>query len=216
MRRPARPPNTQRPALAVPAVALLLVALLLGAAPALAAPRDYVIDPVHSRIAFSIDHLGLSSALGTLSAPRGQLRFDPRDWTTAELSVEIPLERLDLGDADWNERMLRRDFFDAERHPLAHFRSTRVEPIDDHHAIVHGELSLRGVSRPLSLQVRLNRATRHPLTLRRTLGFSAVTAFDRSEFGMTAWSNMVGDRVELRIEVEATRARRGEADETAQ
>jgi polyisoprenoid-binding protein YceI len=188
------------------------LALLLSAPMAQAAPHDYRIDPVHSRIVFTIDHLGFSSAIGTFSAPDGWVRFDPRDWGSAQVEVEIPVARIDLGDTDWNERMLRRGFFDAQRHPRARFVSTRIEPLDATHALIHGELTLRGVTRPISLDARLNRRGRHPLTLRQTAGFSAVTAFNRSDFGMNAWKSMVGDRVELRIEVEATRGRSAETE----
>jgi polyisoprenoid-binding protein YceI len=197
----------------VGSAALLAVLLLLACSVAEAAPHDYRIDPVHSRIVFTIDHLGLSSAIGTLSAPRGWLRFDHRDWSSAAVEVEIALERLDFGDVDWNARSLKRDFLDVAGHPVAVFRSTRVEPIDDQHARVHGDLSLRGVTRPVALEVRFNRATRHPLTLRRTVGFSAVASIERSAFGITAWSRLVGDRVELRIELEAIRSRRAASDD---
>lgn len=192
----------------LPRVSVLACGLLIAAAVD-AAPRDYVIDPLHTRILFSVDHLGYSRALGTFSAPSGRLRFDPRDWRSAEVEVEIDLGSLDLGDADWNARMLRRDFFDAERHPKARFRSTRVEPLEAGGARVHGVLSLRGVSHEVSLDARLNRLARHPLTLRRTAGFSATAVLSRSAFGMSAWRSAVGDTVSLIIEVEATRARRG-------
>lgn len=189
--------------------AAMLALILLAASLAGAAPREYVIDPVHTRILFSVDHLGYSRALGTFSAPTGRLRFDPRDWRTAEVEVEIDLARLDLGDADWNARMLRRDFFDAGQHPRASFRSTWVEPLDAGGARIHGILSLRGVSREVALEARLNRLARHPLTLRRTAGFSATATLSRADFGMSAWKSAVGDTVSLSIEVEATRARRG-------
>jgi polyisoprenoid-binding protein YceI len=109
--------------------------------------------------------------------------------------------------------MRRRDFFDAERHPLARFRSLRVEPVDERRARIVGLLSLRGVEREVVLDATLNRAARHPLTLRRTLGFSAVAEINRADFGMVAWQRMVGPTVTVRIELEAQRARRGATHE---
>jgi polyisoprenoid-binding protein YceI len=193
--------------------ALLCGVTLAFAMGATAAPRDYVIDPVHTRLLLSVDHLGYSQALGTLSAPRGRLRFDPRDWRSAGVEVEIDLARIDFGDADWNERMLRRDFLDGARHPVARFVSTHVEPVDETHARVHGTLSLRGVALPVVLEARLNRHGRHPLTLRSMVGFSATAVLSRAALGMTAWKRVVGDEVVVRIEVEAQRARRGEEDD---
>lgn len=211
-------PDRSLPSLSLPRATLLACGLLAAAA-IHAAPRDYEIDPLHTRILFSVDHLGYSRALGTFSAPSGRLRFDPRDWGSAEVEVEIDLTSLDLGDADWNARMLRRDFFDAERHPTARFRSTRVEPLETGGARIHGLLDLRGVSREVVLEARMNRLARHPLTLRRTAGFSATATLSRGAFGMSAWRSAVGDAVSLTIEVEAIRARRpaqGDADERAE
>lgn len=187
----------------------LPLALCLGAAVAAApaAAEDWTLDPAHTRVLFRVDHAGFSRALGTFSGAEGRLRFDPQDWAGAELEVRLPLSRLDLGDADWNRRVLGRAFLDAQRHPVAHFRSTRVEPTGEGQARVTGELSLRGVTRPLVLEVTLNSIARHPLTFRRTAGFSATARLDRRDFGMDAWPNVVGQQVELWIEAEAQRGR---------
>ncbi len=186
--------------------ALLLAAALLPATAA-AEPGHYQLDPVHTRVLFRIDHAGFSRALGTFSGASGELLFDPEDWSSAHVDVNIPLQRLDLGDPDWNERVLGRPFLDAGRHPQAHFRSTRVEPGDALSARVYGELSLRGESAEVVLDVRLNALRRHPLTFRRTAGFSASARLDRRDFGMDAWPNVIGQTVELWIEAEAVQVR---------
>lgn len=185
------------------------LACALAAAPAARAEAlSYAIDPVHTRVLFSCDHLGFSQALGTFSTPRGTLVFDPDDWSSATVDVRIDIGTLDLGDARWRARMLRADYFDAARHPDARFVSRRVEPVDATRAIVHGDLTLRGITRPLALEVTRNRIGRHPFTLRRTVGFSATATLRRSAFGMDDDLRSVGDTVTLRIEVEATRRRR--------
>src|SRR5690606_25286471 len=146
----------------------------------------------------------------------GTLRFSPGDWAGARVEVEIPLQRLDFGDQDWNRATLARNLLDADAHPVATFRSTRVEPLGAQRAIVHGLLALRGVSREVALEVRLNGARRHPLPpFRRTVGFSATATLSRADFGITAWRSMIGDTVELRIEAEATRVRGTDAGEDA-
>ena len=182
-----------------------LIALL--ALPAAASVETFELDPVHTRVAFRIDHAGLSSAIGTFSGSTGQLRFDPDDWSTATLDVSIPLASLEIGDAKWREKVLDRTFLDADRQPAARFVSTRVEPGPAGSARVVGQLTLRGVSREVALDVKLNALKRHPMTLRRTAGFSATATLSRSAFGMDAWRNVVGDEVELMIEVEAIRRR---------
>ena len=186
-------------------LAWLLLALAI---PAWAQPPVWTLDPVHTRVLVTVDHAGFSSALGTLSGATGTVHYEPGDWTGARVEVEIPLQRLDFGDDAWNRATLARGLLDADAHPVALFRSTRVEPIDEHHARVTGQLQLRGVEREVVLEVRMNAARRHPLPpFRRTVGFSASAALSRSDFGIDAWRSMIGDRVELRIEAEATRSR---------
>lgn len=196
----------------LPRQLLLPVLLLFGMAPALAAPAQYALDPVHTRVQFAIDHAGFSKAIGTVSGSTGTIVFDPEDWSTARVEVSIPIARVDLGDAKWNQATLARNLLDGERHPVATFVSTRIEPIDAQRAIVHGDLTLRGETREVALQVVLNGLKRYPLPpFRRTVGFSATAALSRAEFGIDAWKSVIGDTVELRLEVEASRSR-GDAD----
>jgi len=188
----------------------LTLALLLCATPymAAAAPDTYRLDPVHTRVLFAVEHAGFSQALGTVSGSEGRLAFDPDDWHSATLSVSVPLQRLDLGDDAWNKATLARNLLDAERHPEARFVSTRIEPIDPTHARVIGELTLRGVTHEVALEVTLNAVKRHPMPpFRRTAGFSATATLSRSAFGIDAWPSMIGDTVQLRIEAEAVRDR---------
>ncbi len=184
---------------------LCLLALLPATSYARDALAEYRLDPVHTRVMFAISHAGFSNALGTVSGSTGTLVFDPDDWTRARVDVRVPIARADLGDADWNKATLAKSLLDAEGHPEARFVSTRVEPVDATHAKVHGDLSLRGVTREVVLDVTLNAAKRHPMPpFRRTVGFSATTTLSRADFGITAWKSVIGDAVELRIEAEAT------------
>lgn len=201
-----------------PGVAKLLsVGLLwMGIAPAQAANAAYELDPVHTRVMIAVEHAGFSKAIGTVSGSSGRLEFDPDDWSTAKLEVSVPLQRLDLGEEKWNEAVLAGNLLDAEKFPTAHFISTRIEPIDPLHASVYGTLTLRGVSREVKLDVTLNALKRHPLPpFRRTAGFSATAILSRADFGIDAWKSVIGDTVELRLEVEATRTRKdGKEDDS--
>ncbi len=186
--------------------AAMLLALL-AAGPALADGRDaYALDPVHTRVMFSVSHAGFSSALGTVSGSTGALLFDPADWTAARLDVRVPIAAIDLGDDGWNRATLARNLLDAGQYPEARFVSTEVTPVDDDSARVCGELTLRGVTRPLCMDVTLNALKRHPMPpFRRTAGFSATATLSRADYGITAWTSVIGDEVELRIEAEAVR-----------
>jgi polyisoprenoid-binding protein YceI len=183
--------------------ALAAVACILAlAAPAAAEPARYALDPVHTRVLFAIDHAGFSRALGTVSGSTGQVVFDPEDWSSARVEVEVPLARLDLGDADWNAAALR--MLDAGAHPVARFVSRWVEPVAADAARVCGDLTLGAATRDFCLHVQFNQLRRYPLPpFRRTAGFSAAGDLSRSDFGLTRWASLVGDTVELRIEAEA-------------
>ena len=197
--------------LLVPAIACLLLA---GAGRVQAQAEVFAIDPVHTRVAFRIDHAGLSKAIGTFSGTTGELRFDPEDWSSATIDVVIPLAGLDIGSHDWRDKVLDRTFLDAGQQASARYVSTRVEPGDPGKARVFGLLTLRGVTREVALDVQLNALKRHPLTLRRTAGFSATGRLSRRDFGMDAWARLVGDEVELMIEVEAVRGRKAQPSPT--
>lgn len=185
-------------------VGSLLLSAALGT---MAAPVQYTLDPVHTRVQFAIDHAGFSKAIGTVSGSTGTILFDPDDWSLSRVEASIPIDRVDLGDAKWNQATLARNLLDAERHPVATFVSTHVEPIDSRRAIVHGDLTLRGETRAVALQVVLNGLKRYPLPpFRRTVGFSAIATLSRADFGIDAWRSVIGDAVELRLEVEATRS----------
>jgi polyisoprenoid-binding protein YceI len=198
-RMPVPPPARAR--------ALVLALALLPAAPAAAEVRAWALDPVHTRVLFAVSHAGFSEALGTVSGSTGALLFDPDDpWQGARLEVTVPLARLDLGDADWNEATLGGRLLDVEDYPTAHFASEQVYPAGPRQATVCGPLTLRGVTRPLCMQVTINSVERHPMPpFRRTAGFSATATLSRSAFGIDAWDSMIGDTVELRIEAEAVR-----------
>src|SRR3546814_17101533 len=103
---------------------LPVVAALLLPATAMAQVHGYRLDPVHTRVVFAIDHAGYSTALGTASGSTGTIAFDPEDWRSARVDIEVPLQRIDLGDERWNRAAKR--MLDVERHPLARFELGRA------------------------------------------------------------------------------------------
>ena len=165
----------------------------------------FAIDPVHTRIAFQVSHAGFSWPVGSFSQASGVLDFDKDDWSKARVDVRFPIGTLQLGDAKWQDKILDPTFFDAKRFPEARFVSTKVEPKGNDEAELIGELTLRGVTKPVTLQVKLNQLARHPLTFRRTAGFSATGTLSRKAFGIDNWAKVVGDEVRLILEVEARR-----------
>jgi polyisoprenoid-binding protein YceI len=206
-RLPSRASTTAPPLRHACARALAALLGLLPGAVALAAPAGYALDPVHTRILFAVSHAGFEQALGTVSGSTGTLLFDPDDWTSAKLSVSIPMTRLDLGDAKWNHAVSAHHLLDVAGHPVATFVSNKIEPKDPQHAAVCGTLTLRGVAQEVCLDVTFNQLKHHPMPpFRRTAGFSATTTLSRKAFGIDAWPTVIGDAVELRIEAEGARS----------
>jgi polyisoprenoid-binding protein YceI len=171
---------------------------------ALAATHRYRYDTVHSQIVFCVIHDGYSRPFGRLHIARGWLRFDPGDWSTAATELDIDLASLDMGDADWNKAVCKPALLDCARDRYAHFRSTGVERKDDQHGVLHGQLTLRGVTRPLDLAFTFNRAAKTIYEPHKVAGFSATGSLDRNDFGITANPNSIGAQVSVWLELEAT------------
>lgn len=187
---------------------LLVMMLFLLAMQSVRAAEDrYELDPVHTRIVFFVQHAGFSRAIGTFSGITGTLMFDPDDPASASVEAIVPIASLELGDAKWRDKVLDPTFFNVKKFDEARFVSTSVAASESGKLRVSGELTVHGVQQPVVLEVQLNQAKRHPLTLRTTAGFSARTTLSRAVFGMKKWKKLVGDEVEVLIEVEATRKR---------
>jgi len=182
-----------------------LAAILLACTAAHARSAGYRYDTVHSQILFSITHDGYSRPFGELHIAKGWLRFDPDDWSKSATELDIDLAGLDMGDADWNKAVLKPEFLDAAHARYAHFASTSVERKDDRHGVLHGELTLRGITRPVSLAFTFNRLGKTIFGLHTVAGFSATTTLDRSDFGMTAFRHSIGQQVTVWLEIEAIR-----------
>ena len=184
--------------------AFFVIAAGLAVAPAVPAADAFRIDPVHSQIFFSASHDGYTFPVGRMHVKEGTFRFDADDWSTWQVNATIDIGSLDMGDAAWNRKLLS-SYFDASNYPTAHYVSTRVEKTGEHSGVVHGNLTLLGRTRPVDLQVTLNRAAVNGYTLHYVAGFSATAQFKRSEFGMTRQLKDVGDDVKVHLEIEGER-----------
>jgi len=180
-------------------------AIVLTCTSAHAGSAGYRYDTVHSQILFSISHDGYSRPFGRLHVASGWLRFDPDDWSRSATVLDIDLTGLDMGDTLWNKAVLRPAFLDTAHHRYAHFASTSVRRTDDSHGVLQGELTLRGITRPVSLAFTLNRLGKTIYGLHTVAGFSASTTLDRTAFGMTANPGSIGQHVTVWLEIEAIR-----------
>ncbi|WP_199098837.1 YceI family protein [Dyella sp. ASV21] len=175
----------------------------LPLAAAHAAPTMFRYDTTHSQILFSIDHNGFSRPFGRLHIARGWLRFDPDNWSQSSTELDIDLASLDMGDAEWNAAVLKPAFLDSATARYAHFVSTAVEQTDSTHGLLHGNLNLRGVTRPVTVSFTFNRLGATIYGLHTAVGFSATTQLQRDDFGITANANSIGHNVSIWLVLEA-------------
>ena len=151
--------------------------LASGIAPA----RDYQFDKVHSQVGFEISHLGFSMSQGRFKGLDGDFSFDPKNWQRASCDVRIDVASLDMGDAGWRKKLLGKSWFDVEQYPQMRFVCSGLEQSDEHHGSLRGNLTLHGVTRPVSLALTFNRAGMHKYALKHVAGFSARTSILRSD-----------------------------------
>ena len=182
---------------------LLAILLTFGAASAQAAASMYRYDTVHSQVLVTVSHDGFSNPVARLHIRNGWLRFDPERWNDAATDLDIDVGSLDLGDRAWNDAVKGRRFLDTARWPLAHFVSTSMERTGKDTGLLHGTLTLHGVSRAVVVSVRLNRRAFTIFGAHTVAGFSGRAVLDRTQFDMTANTGSVSREVDVRLEIEA-------------
>jgi polyisoprenoid-binding protein YceI len=195
---------------------LMMVVFFWVPAQAMAALEFYKIDSVHTRVGFHIMHAGFSPSIGTVSGPEGHIWFDNQDISKSSVSIQIPLSRLDMGDADWNQKILSGTYLSAEKFPVATFVSTSVQALEGKNFTVEGTLSLSDQSIPIRFNVILNANKRHPLSFKQTIGLQATTQFSRKSLGIDAWPSLIDDTVFINVAIEANKEKpplkQGETD----
>jgi polyisoprenoid-binding protein YceI len=180
------------------------VALALATSTAAAAPVTYTIDPVHSRVSFYINHLGFSNSSGSFKVAEGStLTFDNDNWAKSSVAVTIPVKSLELGDATWNSHILDKDWLDLGQFAEIRFKSTKLEKTDATHGKLYGDVTIHGVTKPVTLDLRVNKVGDHFIRKAPAAGFTATTVLHRSDFGVTAYTGAIGEDIDVRIEIES-------------
>lgn len=180
------------------------LAFAAGALPAQAADK-LDIDPAHTNIAFMVDHLGYSMTLGRFGEFDIALAFDQNEVGKSKLDVTVMTESLSTFHEKRDEHLRSPDFFNTAEFPEMTFTSTAIEQTGDNTGRVTGDLTLLGVTKPVTLDITFNKAAPHPFNKKMTVGFSARGMLKRSDFGMSYGLPAVGDEVQLIIEAEAVK-----------
>ncbi len=185
--------------------ATVALAALALAHPVLAA-ETYVFDKAHTNIQFSWDHFGFSTTSAEFEEFSGELQFDPEDRTNSSIDVTIDLDSVDSGFDTFNGHLTEKpEWFNTEEYPEATFTSTAIEALGDNRLRVTGDLTLKGVTKEVTLETTINKIGQHPVTEAKTIGFDATTTVSRSAFDMGKYAPSVGDEVTISISSEMQR-----------
>jgi polyisoprenoid-binding protein YceI len=185
---------------------VLASALALATAPVFAA--TYTLDPGHTQVVFSWNHFGYSNPTAQFGKVEGTLEFDAANPTKSSVKVTIPLASVNSNVEKLNEHLQGADFFDSAKYPDAVFKSTKVEKgASENQLKVSGELSLHGVTKPVVLDVTVNKVGEHPMRKAPAAGFDATATIKRSDFGINKYVPMVSDDIKLHITSEAIDAK---------
>lgn len=187
---------------------LVLASLLALAASGAQAADTYVIDPTHTQVEFTYSHFGFSNITGRFDTVESEFLFDAEDPTRSSVKVTIPMSSLSTGVEKLDAHLLNADFFDAEKFPTATFVSTGVTAAGEGRLKVAGDLTLHGVTRPVVLDVTINKVGEHPMLRTPAAGFDARTTIKRSEFGVGNYAPAVSDEVTIEITVESHLAKK--------
>ncbi len=187
---------------------LLPLALIAGfaAAPALAAPVKYTLDPSHSQIVFSYNHLGYSTGTGMFSGFEGEITMDADAPADSSVSVAFPVKSMLTGWQARFDHFMSPDFLDATDDEMVTFTSTGIQVTGEKTAKITGDLTLNGVTKPVVLDAVLNQMGEHPIEKKEWAGFNATTTLLRSDYGLGMFAPYVSDEVQVQITVEAAKA----------
>lgn len=199
---------------------LLASALVLVSAPAMAqmaapvvnkdpaaqTPGIYKMDPRHTSVTWKVMHMGVSGYTARFSKADGELTFDPKDVTKSTVKVSIPTASVETGDPKFNAEIAGDKFLGEAKTPVITFASTAVQKTGADTGRVTGNLTLNGVTKPVTLDTKFYGGIDHPMMKGRDIGFSATTTIKRSDFGISNYIPLVGDDVQIAIETEFLQA----------
>jgi polyisoprenoid-binding protein YceI len=185
---------------------LILASLLSFAAVAAQAAETYNLDPNHTQVEFNWNHFGFSNITGRFDRVESEFQFDAVDPTQSSIRVTIPVASISTGVEKLDNHLRSPDFFDAETFPTATFVSTGVTAAGEGKLAVAGDLTIHGVTRPVVLDVTINRIAPHPMSKKPTAGFDATLTIKRSDFGIANFVPNVSDEIVIEITTESSLA----------
>jgi polyisoprenoid-binding protein YceI len=194
----------------IPAAALIAIAggtVVIAQAPAVPGTKDaakvtggtYTVDGGHTQVVFAWDHMGFTNNAGTIAEPTGTLTLDKANPAKSKVEVTFQIANLRTGVAKLDEHLMKPDFFDAAKFPTATFASTSVKPTGPTSADITGNLTIKGVTKPVTLDAQFYGAGASPMSKKENIGFVATGTIKRSDYGMSMAVPLVSDAIELKI-----------------
>jgi polyisoprenoid-binding protein YceI len=159
----------------------------------------YTVDPNHTQIGFTLSHMGFSNYSGRLAGVSGTLTLAGGDHAASKLSASVPTAAFSTTSPQLDEELKSADWFDAKKFPTISFTSTKVTPTGADSATIEGELTMHGVTKPVTLTAHFIGTGANPMSKKVTVGFDATGTVKRSEFGVTKYVPMIGDEVALSL-----------------
>lgn len=166
----------------------------------------YELDPEHTTVFFTVDHIGYAKTLGLFTAVSGKFMFDPQTRELGDVTVDIDAASVQSFNEARDAHVRKPDFLDIQKYPAITFTASGGTATSNKVGTVTGDLTILGQTRPVTLDVTLNKAAPYPFGHKRdVLGLSMTTSINRSEFGMAygVANGLVGDTVDIQIETEA-------------
>ncbi|ATU45614.1 polyisoprenoid-binding protein [Acinetobacter junii] len=183
------------------------LAVAIASSVTLAAPVDYKIDPTHTATVFSWNHFGFSTPSANFTDIQGVIKVDNAKPSNSSVDVIIPISSVNTNVPALDKEFQEEAWFNAAKYPNITFKSTKVETKDKKHFKITGDLTVKGVTKPVVLDAVLNKQGEHPMAKVPAIGFNATTSFDRSAFGIGNYVPNVGDKITVNITTEATAAK---------
>ena len=183
------------------------LAAAIASSVTLAAPVDYKIDPTHTATVFSWNHFGFSTPSANFTDIQGTIKVDNAKPSNSSVEVTIPLSSVNTNVVALDKEFQEEAWFNAAKYPNITFKSSKVETKDKKHFKITGNLTVKGVTKPVVLDAVLNKQGEHPMAKVPAIGFNATTSFNRSAFGIGNYVPNVGDKITVNITTEATAAK---------
>jgi polyisoprenoid-binding protein YceI len=204
----AVPACLRRTAIIALSTLTILAASVLPSLPSRAAPERYQLDPNHMAIAFLVSHVGFAKTLGQFTRAEGSFVFDPEKPAISDIAVTIDTTSVDTQHEERDKHLRAQDFLWVEQHPQITFHGASAEQTGPRTGRVTGDLTIRGVTKPVTLDIVWNKSAQYPFgDMHYATGVSARAKIKRSDFGMTyaLEGGLVGDEVDIILEFEGIR-----------